>query len=279
MTIRHSPYLCRFEEYLGQSAWAAELVAKGTSFKKKDDKVKQMAKKAPEAIQEASRSTWSLDETLKWGAKIGARVFKHACMGRRAWSPAARQAHCQTAGQSVFGKPARSHSECHAVQGLQNRSSPLSPQTQEREALLAKLLKQRLLKYTEGDEAGFRSHVQREVRELAKLPFGIAMLHCIGWAPAAPPPAVFVERRGVRGGRRVIAKGGQTLQGFSSVVHTATRVASVMYEVFSVLWQCLPMLCQSRVCSKACATEPPDTPQLLTTAHLADQCCLECKWL
>ena len=67
------------------------------------------------------------------------------------------------------------------------RSSPLLLRPQEREALLAKLLKQRLLKYTEGDEAGFRSHVQREVHELAKLPFGIAMLHCIGWAPAFLP--------------------------------------------------------------------------------------------
>ena len=57
MITERLPCLCRFEEYLGQSAWAAELVAKGTSFKKKDDKVKQMAKKAPEAIQEASCGT------------------------------------------------------------------------------------------------------------------------------------------------------------------------------------------------------------------------------
>ena len=47
------PHLYRFEEYVGQSAWMAELVTKGMSMKKKKDKVKEIAKQAPEKIQQA----------------------------------------------------------------------------------------------------------------------------------------------------------------------------------------------------------------------------------
>ena len=51
---------------------------------------------------------------------------------------------------------------------------------QEREATLAALLRQRLVPHVTGDAAAFKDAVDKETHELAALPFGIAMLHCIG---------------------------------------------------------------------------------------------------
>ena len=48
--------------------------------------------------------------------------------------------------------------------------------------VLLKLLQTRLAQYHEGDHEGFRSHVAKEAKDLARLPFGVGMLHSIGYA-------------------------------------------------------------------------------------------------
>ena len=46
--------------------------------------------------------------------------------------------------------------------------------------MLAGLLRQRLQPYATGNKEAFSKAVRTEADELARLPFGIAMLHCIG---------------------------------------------------------------------------------------------------
>lgn len=46
--------------------------------------------------------------------------------------------------------------------------------------MLAGLLRQRLQPFVAGNTEAFKKAVQTEAEELARLPFGIAMLHTIG---------------------------------------------------------------------------------------------------
>ena len=80
-------------------------------------------------------------------------------------TPASRHQHCQNQPSSTTDTP--------------HPQNPLIL-VQEREATLAALLRQRLVPHETGDAAAFKQAVDREVHELAALPFGIAMLHCIG---------------------------------------------------------------------------------------------------
>ena len=66
---------------------------------------------------------------------------------------------------------------------LQSHCCLSMPALQEREAVLAGLLRQRLQPFLAGQGDGFSAAVRKEADELAALPFGIAMLHCIGCGP------------------------------------------------------------------------------------------------
>lgn len=54
---------------------------------------------------------------------------------------------------------------------------------QEREYGLAKILAQRLHQYVAGDEEGFVTSTGELAQRLARLPFGVPLLHRIGYGP------------------------------------------------------------------------------------------------